>query len=55
MALLIPLMMMGRVVTIFYVDGGKDLGKHLFELKKLAGKTALAFEILILKNKILLG
>lgn len=54
-ALLIPLMMMGRVVTIFYVDGGKDLGKHLFELQKLTGKTALAFEILILKNKILLA
>jgi Type II secretion system (T2SS), protein E, N-terminal domain len=53
--LLIPLMMMGRVVTIFYVDGGKDPGKNLFELQKLVGKVALAFEILILKNKILLG
>lgn len=53
--LLIPLMMMGRVVTIFYVDGGKDPGKNLFELQKLVGKAALAFEILILKNKILLG
>ena len=54
-ALLIPLMMMGRVVTIFYVDSGKDLGTHLASLQKLAGKTALAFEILILKNKILLA
>ncbi|HEY6871573.1 MAG TPA: hypothetical protein VI298_02475 [Geobacteraceae bacterium] len=54
-ALLIPLMMMGRVVTIFYVDGGHDLGKNLFELQKLVGKASLAFEILILKNKILLG
>jgi len=53
--LLIPLMMMGRVVTIFYVNGGKDPGKNLFELQKLVGKAALAFEILILKNKILLG
>lgn len=53
--LLIPLMMMGRVVTIFYADGGKDPGKNLFELQKLVGKAALAFEILILKNKILLG
>jgi hypothetical protein len=54
-ALLIPLMMMGRVVTIFYVDAGKDLGTHLTDLQKIAGKTALAFEILILKNKILLA
>lgn len=54
-ALLIPLMMMGRVVTIFYVDGGTELGKNLFDLQKLVGKAALAFEILILKNKILLG
>ena len=54
-ALLIPLMMMGRVVTIFYVDAGKDLGTHLAALQKIAGKTALSFEILILKNKILLA
>jgi MshEN domain len=54
-ALLIPLMMMERVVTIFYVDAGKDLGTHLTALQKIAGKTALAFEILILKNKILLA
>jgi len=54
--LLIPLMMMERVVTVFYVDGEKGLlGKKLFELQKLAGKMALAFEILILKNKILLA
>jgi hypothetical protein len=54
-ALLIPLLMMGRVVTIFYVDGGEDLGRNLFELQKLVGKASLAFEILILKSKILLG
>lgn len=54
-ALLIPLLMMGRVVTIFYVDGGHDLGKNLFELQKLVGKASLAFEILILRNKILMG
>lgn len=54
--LLIPLMMMERVVTVFYVDGEKGLlGKKLFELQKLTGKVALAFEILILKNKILLA
>ena len=54
-ALLIPLTMMGRVVTIFYVDAARDLGTHLSALQKIAGKTALAFEILILKNKILLA
>ncbi|HLO27358.1 MAG TPA: hypothetical protein VK187_14710 [Geobacteraceae bacterium] len=55
-ALLIPLIMMERVVTVLYVEGEKGLlGKRLFELQKLAGKVALAFEILILKNKILLA
>ncbi len=55
-ALLIPLMMMERVVTVLYVDGEKGLlGKKLFELQKVAGKVSLAFEILILKNKILLA
>ena len=53
MSLLIPLMMMGRVVAVFYVDGGKELGTQLNRLQKIAGKTALAFEVLILKNKIL--
>jgi hypothetical protein len=54
-ALLIPVIMMERVVTVFYVDGEKELlGKKLFELQKIIGKVALAFEILILKNKILL-
>ena len=54
--LLIPLIMMERVVTVLYVEGEKGLlGKKLFELQKLAGKVALAFEILILKNKILLA
>ena len=54
-ALLIPLMMMERVVTVLYLAADKTvLGKNLFDLQKLAGKVALAFEILILKNKILL-
>jgi hypothetical protein len=55
-ALFIPLIMMERVVTVLYVDGDKGLlGKKLFELQKLIGKASLAFEIFILKNKILLG
>ena len=54
-ALLIPLMMMGRVVAILYVDGGAgDLGNRVVDLQKLVGKAAMAFEILILKNKILM-
>ena len=55
-ALLIPLMMMGRVVSIVYVDGGKEpLTNRLTQLQRLVGKAAMALEILILKNKILMG
>lgn len=54
-ALLIPMMLMGRVVAIIYVDGGeKPLADRLAELQKIVGKVAMAFEILILKNKILM-
>lgn len=53
-ALLVPLLMMGRVVAIFYVDGVGDLGKRVVDMQKLIGKAAMAFEILILKNKILM-
>jgi len=54
-ALLVPLMLMGRVVSIVYVEGGKvPLANRLAELQKLVGKTSMAFEILILKNKILM-
>ncbi|OGU12760.1 MAG: general secretion pathway protein [Geobacteraceae bacterium GWC2_58_44] len=54
--LLIPLMMMGRVVAILYVEGGTlQLDQRLPELQKLLGKASMAFEILILKNKILLA
>jgi hypothetical protein len=55
-ALLIPMMLMGRVVAIVYVDGGKEpVGNRLADLQKLAGKASMAFEILILKNKILMN
>ena len=44
-ALLVPLLMMGRVVGILYVDGkGIDLGERLFDLQKLTAKAAMAFE-----------
>jgi hypothetical protein len=53
-ALMVPLMMMGRVVGVLYADGkGIDLGERLFDLQKLTSKAAMAFEILVLKNKIL--
>jgi hypothetical protein len=54
-ALLVPLMLMGRTVAIVYVEGGKaPLTSRLADLQKLVGKAAMAFEILILKNKILM-
>jgi MshEN domain len=54
MVLLIPLVMMGRTVGIIYADGeGHPIGEDLSELQKLATKAVMAFEILILKNKIL--
>lgn len=54
-ALLVPLVMMGRVVAIFYVDGGAaPLGNRVVDMQKLIGKAAMAFEILILKSKILM-
>jgi hypothetical protein len=49
------MMLMGRVVAIVYVDRGKEpVANRLADLQKLAGKAAMAFEILILKNKILM-
>lgn len=54
--LLVPLMMMGRVVAILYVEGGNlRLDQRLPDLQRLLGKASMAFEILILKSKILLA
>ncbi|HTP64984.1 MAG TPA: hypothetical protein VMJ66_06300 [Geobacteraceae bacterium] len=54
-ALLVPLSIMGRVVAILYVDGGRcPVGERLGDLQKLVLKMGMAFEILILKNKILM-
>jgi len=53
--LLAPLIMMGRVVAILYVDGGnRHLDESIPEVQKLLAKASMAFEILILKSKILL-
>ncbi|PLY02555.1 MAG: hypothetical protein C0623_03580 [Desulfuromonas sp.] len=54
-ALLVPVIVMGRVVTIIYIDDkSADLPEKLLDLQKLAAKMAMSFEILILKNKILM-
>jgi hypothetical protein len=51
--LLAPLLMMGRVVAILYVDGGtRHLDSSVPGLQKLLSKGSMAFEILILKSKI---
>ena len=53
-ALLLPMSMMGRVVGLIYVDDASaDLSQAVPDLQKLAGKALMAFEILILHNKIL--
>ena len=54
-ALLVPISIMGKVVNILYVDGGKkELGGTLLDIQRLANKASMAFEILILKNKIMM-
>ena len=53
-ALLVPLLLMGKVVAILYVEGGaQELSAALPELKKIVVKASMAFEILILRTKIL--
>ena len=52
--LLAPLMISGRIVTILYADGEIILDKSVPELQKLLTKTALAFEALICREKILM-
>ena len=53
-ALLIPMSMLGRVVGLIYVDDpDTDLSKAVVDVQKLASKALMAFEILILQNKIL--
>ncbi|HEX9022692.1 MAG TPA: hypothetical protein VF799_02530 [Geobacteraceae bacterium] len=54
-ALLVPLLILGRLVAVLYVDGDKSpIAGRLSELQKLVTKMGMAFEILILKNKILM-
>jgi hypothetical protein len=54
-ALLMPMVVSGRVVGVFYLEGGtKSLEERFFELQKLQVKTSLAFEILISRDTILM-
>jgi hypothetical protein len=53
-ALLIPMSMLGRVVGLIYVDDpDADLSQAVVDVQQLASKALMAFEILILHNKIL--
>jgi len=53
-ALIIPLMVRDRLVSILYIqDRPEVLEQHFAELQNLARKTEMAFTLLILKNKIL--
>ncbi len=54
-ALLVPIMMMGKAVNILYVDGNEgELGKKAPDLQRIIGKAVMAFDILILRNKIIM-
>lgn len=53
-ALLLPLLLEGRVVNILYVEGDREeLAKRISELRQLQEMASLAFKILIFKNKLL--
>lgn len=53
--LVLPIIMLKKVVAVVVVSAGMDaLGKRLLELQKLVYKASLAFEMLIIKNKILM-
>jgi len=53
-ALLLPMSMLGRVVGLIYVDDPKaDLSAAVVDVQQLSSKALMAFEILILQNKIL--
>jgi type II secretion system (T2SS) protein E len=52
-AILLPIVLMNRVVAILcVVDSLEKLTRSLNELQKIAMKSAMAFEILIMRNKI---
>ena len=52
--LLMPLFVGGRIVSILYIEDRGELGDVVPELQKLLTKAALAFEMLICRDKILM-
>jgi len=53
--LVLPVVMMNKVVVVVLVTVEmEDLGRRMAELQKLVRKASLAFEMLIIKNKILM-
>lgn len=53
--LVLPIIMLKKVVAVVVVSAEMDaLGKRLQELQKLVYKASLAFDMLIIKNKILM-
>ncbi len=53
--LVLPVVMLSKVVAVVLVTADMEsLGRRLAELQKLVRKASLAFEMLILKNKILI-
>ncbi len=54
-ALFIPIILMGKLVSVLYLEDSRaDLGAKVIELQRLAHKISMAFEILIIKNKIMM-
>ena len=53
--LVLPVIMLNKVVAVVLVTADMDdLGRRLAELQRLVRKASLAFEMLIIKNKILM-
>jgi hypothetical protein len=53
--LVLPVVMLNKVVAVVLVTSDmEDMGRRLAELQKLVRKASLAFEMLIIKNKILM-
>lgn len=54
-ALIMPLVIFGRVVDLLYLEGkGRDLSSRVTEVQRLLVKASFAFEMLICREKILM-
>ncbi|GAM09576.1 bacteriophage N4 adsorption protein B [Geobacter sp. OR-1] len=52
--LLMPLLIWGRVLNVLYAEGEDTLADLVPEIQKLLAKAALAFEVLMLREKIMM-